>query len=95
MSDGVTGAISQTHVIVTAGLSEIAAGSIAMGLGGYLAARSDADHYNWHSRVGPMIGLRIFYCRRIVSGKKGGVTNEKSSNDCNVDHCNGIGWVSI
>jgi hypothetical protein len=26
---------------------------------------------NWHSRVGSMIGLRIFYCRRIVSGKKG------------------------
>jgi len=34
-----------TAVIVTAGLAEIAAGSIAMGLGGYLAARSDAEHY--------------------------------------------------
>jgi VIT1/CCC1 family predicted Fe2+/Mn2+ transporter len=45
LAAGLTGAISQTHVIVTAGLSEIAAGSIAMGLGGYLAARSDADHY--------------------------------------------------
>ena len=32
-------------IIVTAGLAEIAAGSIAMGLGGYLAARSDAEHY--------------------------------------------------
>ena len=32
-------------IIVTAGLAEIAAGSIAMGLGGYLAAKSDADHY--------------------------------------------------
>jgi predicted membrane protein (TIGR00267 family) len=31
--------------VVTAGLAEIAAGSIAMGLGGYLAARSDAEHY--------------------------------------------------
>jgi vacuolar iron transporter family protein len=45
LAAGLTGAISQTHIIVTAGLSEIAAGSIAMGLGGYLAARSDADHY--------------------------------------------------
>ena len=34
-----------TTVIVTAGLAEIAAGSIAMGLGGFLAARSDAEHY--------------------------------------------------
>jgi len=31
---------------------------------------------------------------RIKSGKEGGVTNEKSFSDCNVDHCNGIGWVS-
>lgn len=35
----------KTAIIVTAGLAEIAAGSIAMGLGGYLAARSDAEHY--------------------------------------------------
>jgi VIT1/CCC1 family predicted Fe2+/Mn2+ transporter len=34
-----------TRIIVTAGLAEIAAGSIAMGLGGYLAAKSDAEHY--------------------------------------------------
>jgi vacuolar iron transporter family protein len=45
LAAGLTGAVSATHVIVTAGLAEIAAGSIAMGLGGYLAARSDADHY--------------------------------------------------
>jgi VIT1/CCC1 family predicted Fe2+/Mn2+ transporter len=45
LAAGLTGAISQTHIIVTAGLSEIAAGSIAMGLGGYLAARGDAEHY--------------------------------------------------
>ena len=34
-----------TAMVVTAGLAEIAAGSIAMGLGGYLAAKSDAEHY--------------------------------------------------
>ncbi|HVP15614.1 MAG TPA: VIT1/CCC1 transporter family protein [Terriglobales bacterium] len=45
LAAGLTGAIASTGVIVTAGLAEIAAGSIAMGLGGYLAARSDADHY--------------------------------------------------
>jgi VIT1/CCC1 family predicted Fe2+/Mn2+ transporter len=45
LAAGLTGAISDTRVIVTAGLAEIAAGAIAMGLGGYLAARSDAEHY--------------------------------------------------
>ena len=45
LAAGLTGAVDSTTIIVTAGLAEIAAGSIAMGLGGYLAARSDAEHY--------------------------------------------------
>src|ERR1044071_894970 len=45
LAAGLTGAISQSHLIITAGLAEIAAGSIAMGLGGYLAAKGDAEHY--------------------------------------------------
>ncbi len=45
LAAGLSGAVVASHVVVTAGLAEIAAGSIAMGLGGYLAARSDADHY--------------------------------------------------
>ena len=45
LAAGLTGAINSTDIIVTAGLAEIAAGSIAMGLGGYLAAKSDAEHY--------------------------------------------------
>ncbi len=45
LAAGLTGAINSAGIIVTAGLAEIAAGSIAMGLGGYLAARSDAEHY--------------------------------------------------
>lgn len=45
LAAGLSGAIAATRIIVVAGLAEIAAGSIAMGLGGYLAARSDADHY--------------------------------------------------
>ncbi|GAC1367927.1 MAG: VIT1/CCC1 transporter family protein [Ktedonobacteraceae bacterium] len=45
LAAGLSGTVSSTTIIVTAGLAEIAAGSIAMGLGGYLAARSDAEHY--------------------------------------------------
>lgn len=45
LAAGLSGAVAVTSIIVTAGLAEIAAGSIAMGLGGYLAARSDAEHY--------------------------------------------------
>ncbi len=45
LAAGLSGAVASTGIILTAGLAEIAAGSIAMGLGGYLAAKSDADHY--------------------------------------------------
>src|ERR1700745_4022933 len=45
LAAGLSGADTTTRIIVIAGLAEIAAGSIAMGLGGYLAARNDADHY--------------------------------------------------
>ena len=45
LAAGLTGAVSVTRLIVLAGSAEIAAGSIAMGLGGYLAAKGDASHY--------------------------------------------------
>jgi VIT1/CCC1 family predicted Fe2+/Mn2+ transporter len=45
LAAGLSGAIASSHIVVLAGLAEIAAGSIAMGLGGYLAARGDAEHY--------------------------------------------------
>ena len=46
LAAGLTGtAMATTGIVVVAGLAEIAAGSIAMGLGGYLAARTDSDHY--------------------------------------------------
>jgi VIT1/CCC1 family predicted Fe2+/Mn2+ transporter len=45
LAAGLTGAVTSTHIIVTAGFAEIAAGSIAMGLGGYLAAHGEAEHY--------------------------------------------------
>src|ERR1700748_1585903 len=46
LAAGLSGAVSSTKLIVVGGLAEIAAGSIAMGLGGYLAARGDAEHYD-------------------------------------------------
>ena len=49
LAAGLSGAVSNSHLIVLAGAAEIAAGSIAMGLGGYLAARTDAEHYQ-HER---------------------------------------------
>ena len=45
LAAGLSGAVSETSLVVTAGLAEVAAGAIAMGLGGYLAARTDAEHY--------------------------------------------------
>ncbi len=45
LAAGLSGAVAANPLIVTAGLAEIAAGCIAMGLGGYLAARTEADHY--------------------------------------------------
>src|SRR5579871_5972212 len=49
LAAGVSGAVAATanatRLVVTAGLAEIAAGSIAMGLGGYLAAKTDLEHY--------------------------------------------------
>jgi VIT1/CCC1 family predicted Fe2+/Mn2+ transporter len=45
LAAGLSGAVAATGIVVTAGLAEVAAGSIAMGLGGYLAARSDAEHF--------------------------------------------------
>jgi VIT1/CCC1 family predicted Fe2+/Mn2+ transporter len=46
LAAGLSGAVHDTHIIIIAGLAEIAAGSIAMGLGGYLAGRTEIDHYN-------------------------------------------------
>jgi len=45
LAAGLSGAVSSTGIIVVAGIAEIAAGSIAMGLGGYLAGRTEQDHY--------------------------------------------------
>src|SRR6202049_1335132 len=45
LAAGLSGAVENVNIVITAGLAEIAAGSIAMGLGGYLAAKTDAEHF--------------------------------------------------
>jgi VIT1/CCC1 family predicted Fe2+/Mn2+ transporter len=45
LAAGLSGAVSSTGIIVIAGIAEICAGSIAMGLGGYLAGKTEQDHY--------------------------------------------------
>ena len=51
LAAGISGAVHSTGIIVIAGLAEIAAGSISMGLGGYLAGRSDVEHYRRERRI--------------------------------------------
>lgn len=46
LAAGLSGAVDTTGIVITAGLAEIAAGSIAMGLGGYLAGRTEIEHYD-------------------------------------------------
>ena len=46
LAAGLSGAVDSTNIIIIAGIAEIAAGSIAMGLGGYLAGKTEQDHYN-------------------------------------------------
>lgn len=46
LAAGLSGAVDHSGIVVTAGIAEIVAGSIAMGLGGFLAGRTEVDHYN-------------------------------------------------
>lgn len=46
LAAGLSGAVASSSIIVIAGIAEIAAGSIAMGLGGYLAGKTEQDHYS-------------------------------------------------
>lgn len=45
LAAGLSGAITSSNIVVTAGIAEIVAGSIAMGLGGFLAGKTESDHY--------------------------------------------------
>lgn len=46
LAAGLSGAVDSTSIIIVAGIAEIAAGSIAMGLGGFLAGKTEQDHYS-------------------------------------------------
>ncbi len=46
LAAGLSGAVATSSIVIIAGIAEIAAGSIAMGLGGYLAGKTEQDHYN-------------------------------------------------
>lgn len=63
LAAGISGAVAATGLVVTAGMAEIAAGSIAMGLGGYLAARSEAEHLRIGGSyiVGDLIPLAPYF----------------------------------
>ena len=67
LAAGLSGAVASSALVVTAGLAEIAAGSIAMGLGGYLAAKTDSEHY---VRNGCGIAGDRAYSRK--GGRRGG-----------------------
>jgi len=45
LAAGLSGAVNSSGIVITAGIAEIVAGSIAMGLGGFLAGRTEVDHY--------------------------------------------------
>lgn len=73
LAAGLSAAVTTTDVIVTAGLAEVVAGAIAMGLGGYLAARTDAEHYaaeekREHDEVERLRGREIAEVAEIFRG---------------------------
>lgn len=83
LAAGLSGvAIASNRIIITGGLAEIAAGSIAMGLGGYLAARSDAEHYESElvreqEEVARVPDIEMEEVEEILQGY--GVTEEQSA----------------
>jgi vacuolar iron transporter family protein len=46
LAAGLSGAVQHNSIVITAGIAEIVAGSIAMGLGGYLAGKTEQEHYD-------------------------------------------------
>lgn len=69
LAAGIAGAVDSIQIIVTAGLAEIAAGAIAMGLGGYLAARTSETHYA-SERGRELYEIDNMYDREIAETKE-------------------------
>ena len=81
---GLSGATANSHIVVTALLAETVAGSIAMGLGGYLAAQSDAEHcavvtlaalfvWPFYVRACPRSGLQTLLIGGLAAGAAFGI----------------------
>ena len=69
LAAGLSGAVSSTGIIVIAGIAEICAGSIAMGLGGYLAGKTEQDHYSSEVKQGILRRLDNLRDREIAETK--------------------------
>lgn len=95
LAAGISGALTSSHIVVTAGLAEIAAGAIAMGLGGFLAARSDAEHfYSELRREEEEIVTKTDAERREITGifQAYGITEEESKPVLAALERNPIAW---
>ncbi|SFJ05631.1 VIT1/CCC1 transporter family protein [Planctomicrobium piriforme] len=80
LAAGLSGAVDSSHVIVAAGLAEVAAGSIAMGLGGYLAAKTEAEHYDleWKREARETIELPDVETEEVAQVFRGYGLDEKT-----------------
>jgi VIT1/CCC1 family predicted Fe2+/Mn2+ transporter len=95
LAAGISGAIASTQLVVTAGLAEVAAGSIAMGLGGYLAAKGDAEHYRseLHREEQEIIEVPEMEAKEIVDLlKEYGLTDSEATPMVEALRRNPVAW---
>lgn len=98
LTAGLSGAVDASTIVITAGLAEIAAGSIAMGLGGFLAGKSDADHYaselaREQTEVKTMPEAETAEVAQIL--QKYGLSNEESKGTLDGFHKHPAWWVEF
>jgi len=98
LAAGLSGAVESTKLVITAGLAEIAAGSIAMGLGGYLAARTDLEHYMTERRremkeIREIPGQEAQEVADVFQGY--GLTNEQLAPVVAAIRANPVHWVDF
>ena len=93
LAAGLSGAVDQSSIIVIAGIAEVAAGSIAMGLGGYLAGKTEQDHYSSevkreYDEVLPWDHIDCGVSKEFLISENEKAINGQTSNDCR-DGCIG------
>lgn len=98
LAAGLSGAVAASRIVVTAGLAEIAAGSIAMGLGGYLAAQTDMEHYRTERRrefreIREMPGQESLEVAEVFKGY--GLTNEQIRPVVAAVRADPVQWVNF